>query len=376
VRSIDSIAHLLRGRSFAKVLGAYDYDMGLVFVGGQAAAAGAKVVVFSHNTPSFRILCDDWGDEILIHHNHYMTSFLDNVALASMAGALAKAGAADVALPPAELAAGLGRKFLAEQMFEIADSRMARVLFLENLIATDDAFRGLFALRDATPALAASSHLFTAMASDFLLHHELGHVVSGVDAFAPFMAEALAYGEKLPAYRQWLPRHQARFRDEAGADVFALTVVMKVYAELAAEPTLRSYLAFLIGAVVRMEVLYRMAADAHRANVDPAFDPGDVDLDYAMWHARLDVMSSYLDGVAFDAETVTPLAKDAFLPLDGEVLHALTGTEYAAPISPATRQVAEAISLGFEGQPGFGAVIEASRVTRQLDRRGPGTASA
>jgi Iap family predicted aminopeptidase len=39
----------------------------------------------SHNTPGFRILCDDWGDEILIHHNHYMTSFLDNLALVAMA---------------------------------------------------------------------------------------------------------------------------------------------------------------------------------------------------------------------------------------------------------------------------------------------------
>ena len=55
-------------------------------------------------------------------------------------------------------------------------------------------------------------------------------------------------------------------------------------------------------------------------------------------------MTQYVDGVQFSSETVVPLARDDFLPLGGEVLRALTGTEYAAPISDATRRVAEAVA--------------------------------
>ena len=210
MRSLESIEHLLDGRTFERVLGAYDYELRDFFRDG-SCELHKQVVVFSHNTPGYRILCDDWGDEILIHHNHYMTSFLDNLALVAMVPQVADEHGITIEHSTWDFCASLARKFFAEQMFEIANSHMARVVFLDNMIFFDRHFRPIFALRQADERLKKSTARFTAMASDFLLHHELGHVVSHMGGFDPFVKEALQYAETVPRYRDWSTARQRRF---------------------------------------------------------------------------------------------------------------------------------------------------------------------
>lgn len=160
------------------------------------------------------------------------------------------------------------------------------------------------------------------------------------------------------------------FLDEFAADLLGLTVVMKVYAELASEKTLREFIRFPIHAVTRMEVLYCVAADAHRQNVDSTYDCGDIDARFEEWSGRLAVMDQHATGVRFGADTVLPLDHDEHLSLaNDEVLQALTTTDFAQPLSEDLRRLAEAISFGFESGAGFKAVLDATRMTRVLERR-------
>ena len=360
--SIDTIAHLLGTRKFEKVLGVYDFNIAPALLG-----ECTKIRVLSHNTPRYRVLCEDWGGEYLLHHNHYMTSFLDNIALVTFATA------AGAGLKPArELYSALARRFFAEQLFVIKDTDMARVLFIETILEYDEHLRPVFDTRKSDARIESSSKLFTAMAADFLLHHELGHAVSNSPQFDLYKEAAFADIATLPAYKSWSDADQSRFRDEVAADLFSLTVIMTIYSRLASAFTIKSYIRLLLILVTRMQSLYESAAELYRINVDPSFDAGDTARTFTELAYREFIMANYVETLKFGEDTVVPLTADDFLALrySDDDLFALTSDNLTAPITNQSRRLAEAISRGFEPGAGFADVIAATRQNWVLERRG------
>lgn len=362
--AIESISHLIEGRSFDNILGAHEMVLDEVVRG-----LAKKVFVLVHNTPHSRILCEDWGHEMLVLHNSYMTSFLDNLALVALATAHPQHR---LGLKSAqELNCALAKKFFAEQMLAIRDSAMGRVLFLEAVIEHDQHLRSVFELRARDPKLAASSRLFTAMASDFLLHHELGHVVPVDDQFDTYVQRARDEAEAIPEYATWSSDRRARVREEIAADLFGLNIALGRYQKNASGTTLRQYLGFLAIVVTQLHVLYDLAAEAHRINVDPATDTGDIAERFSEWSHRQEIMFRYIEEMEFSEDTITPLDADDLLPLPlvrADIDVVTNEDMLVSKFSENSRRLAELVSAGFAEGSGFQQIVEGTRTTWVLDR--------
>jgi hypothetical protein len=368
VKKADRFEHLLRGRKYHRVLGTHPYNVHDIFINGRVTLT-KNVTVFNHNTPHSRVLSDDYGSEIVIHHNHYITSFLDNLACASFC----KSADLECCLRGkrnlSEIYAYFARKFVAEQMLETADSRMGRVVFLENLIAFEEDIRSILTLRSTDERLAASSNLFTSIASDFLLHHELGHVLKDDVSFTPFFEEGRNYISKTLAALGREAEVSGQFEEEVASDIFGLTVVLKVYSEIASAVTLRDYVRHLVHTIIRLETLYHIAEETHRINVIGLGRSEDIDTAFVHLLRRLNIMDDYVSGIEFGKSTVETLSTDSFIPImSGDEVNALSETNFSAPVSGSVRRVAEAISTGFEPGHTFSDVVESFRTTRTVMR--------
>lgn len=229
-----------------------------------------------------RILCEIWRDAVVVIHNSYLTSFMREVALFAAAF---EDGPEKIKWdgPPLELLfTAVGKKFVAEQMHAIAPSHLARVIFLESVIDYERHFRRVYALRDANRRLLTRADLFARLASDFFMHHELGHVAEVDPRFDRFiqptidacLAEWAAAGE--PTYPD-----QPLLRREARADIFALNCCFSIYGPDLTEATLRSYCTLLVQAVTALNVMHAAAHDLHRLNADPEHQAIDVNAEFS-----------------------------------------------------------------------------------------------
>lgn len=267
----------------------------------------------------------------------------------------------------------VGKKFVAEQMHALGPSHLARTLFLESVIDYERHFRRIYALRDADRRLLTRTELFTRLASDFFMHHELGHVAEVDPRFDRFirptidacLAEWAATGE--PTYPDEL-----LLRREARADIFALNCCFSIYGPDLTEATLRSFCTLLVQAVTALNVMYAAAHDLHRLNADPEHQAIDLDAEFSLWADRQAIMLRYLEDFIFDERTVVCAAVDTIGPVTvPDAIDALIRTDsILAYLSEDTRRVSELISSGFKERPdAFDVVISGSRVASVLKDR-------
>lgn len=365
---IQDIEHLLLNQKFQRILYIRHFDPSYISLFGNPIYSQKRIIVFNHNTPGHKTICDDWGDEALIHHNHYMISFLDNLALIALSRNLLSFNDMDIY----ELFASLGRKFIAEQMFEIGDSRMARVLFLENMIAYDHRLRPIFRLRNTELQVNASSDLFTSISSDFLLHHELGHLYHDQKGFDHYQKLAKTYLDTLPEYNVIQDANeQIIIIEESASDIFALEAVLHTYSSKASTDVLFSYLRFFIASLVRMDMLYAQAIEYHKQNVDANIRNPCSTQNQLCWAMRELTLAYYSNAYIneIQANTNLPCTSKSYICIDDySLLDSLAEVDYSEQISSETRILAEAISLGFENNTGFRAVIDSTRITRTVTR--------
>ncbi len=360
---LDSVSHLLDGRRLDNLLGVHEIEVNL------PAFECKKVFNIVHNTMDMRVICEDWGGEILIFDNGYITSFLDNIALAAMIGKLDLGNDHSKDIPI--LIKALTKKFLAEQILVIDNSQIGRVLFLETVIEFDKHLRDLFALKESISILKASSDRFTAMAADFIRNHELGHILSRQDPFLNYPERALQEAQRIPDWEKLAKDRQITILEEIVSDFFGINSVLVLYHKLMSGIHLKNYIKFLVICLIRMHVLYDLAADLHRTNVDPDYRIGDIDGRFIELQAREFVMVNYIEELEFGKETVIPLASDGFLTLDIEHSGVLdvACVNYSDAWNEPSRRIAELVSTGFEPDAGFRTIVEGTRSTRVLDRR-------
>jgi hypothetical protein len=365
VTGTDDIADLIDLSQYRNILGVSDFDLPAEFAGVRKG-----VFVFNHNTPRHRILGSDFGDRVVLFHNHYMTSFMDNIALVLLAkdreGLERSPGTPDTR----DILGAFARKFLAEQLYVLGDSMMARTLFIETLISFDDHKRAYFELRASDADLRHASNFFTSLASDFLLMHEVAHIVSGHDEFGARRDIGLEYLTDMDVFLGLSEKERFRLDEEVGADIAGLELTIRRYASSLSANDIKTYLRLVVELVTRMEVLYELAREVHRDNVDAGFDGGDMVSTMHMWQCRHLAMVRYIEDFPFGPRTVEPKASDQLLPLkwDQTAIDALTSGTLTAPFDTAARRVAETVARGFEPGAGFDAVINGTRQMRVLDR--------
>lgn len=145
---------------------------------------------------------------------------------------------------------------------------------------------------------------------------------------------------------------------------------MGIYASRMSGTSLKNYLTFLTIGVVRLHVLYDLAADAHRVNVDEYFDVGSIDDRFIEWRIREMVMVSYIDGFVFGPDTVVPLETDDLIHLDicESGLVGITEKDFSEKSDDTFRRLASLIASGFAPGAGFADVINGTRPVRVLNR--------
>lgn len=363
MKSIEFIEHLVNDRKFDNVLGVHEFETSHL-----PALVGRRVFQLIHNTPGHRILCEDWGEEILILDNSYMTSFLDNLALVGFAQCMA--GGRGFGRLASDLTRALAKKFFAEQLFVLGDSEIARVLFLETIMEYDHNLQQLFKCKNNDPRIKKSSDYFTACAADFLRNHEFGHIVSHDEQYIHYLDLARQEAGKFGEFSEQSINNRERIVQEIASDLFGINIVMGIYASRMSGASLRNYLTFLAIGVVRMHVLYDLAADTHRVNVDENFDVGNIDDRFVEWRIREMVMVSYIDGFVFGPNTVVPLEVDDLIHLDifESGLVGVTEKDFCEKSDDNFRRLASLIASGFAPDAGFNDVINGTRPVRVLNR--------
>jgi hypothetical protein len=262
-----------------------------------------------------RILCEIWSDAIVVIHNSYLTSFIREIALFSI---VFEAGADAIEWdgpPLTELFTAVGKKFVAEQMHAIAPSHLARILFLESVIDYERHFRRIYALRDAHRPLLDRANLLARLASDFFMHHELGHVAEVDQRFDRFIRPTIDAHLSNFTDEELRSLDEDLLRQEARADIFALNCCFSIYGPDLTETTLRSYCLLLIHAVTALNVMYAAGNDLHRINSDPAHQEVDIELAFSLWSHRQGIMLRYLDSFIFDERTIVCAAADEIGPV-------------------------------------------------------------
>lgn len=368
----EPVRRRLSSHSLQSIQGIHRFDASVAIRG-----LNVPVHVVSCYSDSSRVLCERWRDGILLLHNSYLTSFIQHVGLAALA---AQNFATEIAGHSArDMIYSLGKKLVAEQMHVLAPSRIARVLFLETVIAHEAGWRRLVELKAAHSRLDRSVTFLARLISDFLMHHELGHAAVVDQRFDQFTKAFVENHLSQADLGDFSEAEVAWLTEEATADVFSLNCCLARYAPTASGETLRSYLVFLARSVTVMNLLYAFAADMHRLNVDESFDGVNVGRELMAWAHRESVMVAYLEAFDFEPETVVAREDDDLLPLrfDDECFSALWhGQELIQPPSENVRLLAEVISQGFEMND-FAQVIAGFRAPWVLgaDDVPPGTAS-
>lgn len=322
------------------------------------------VYVVSCYSDRSRILCHRRKDGIILLLNSYLTSFLDNIALLSLVAANYPDNLGE-SLDAETLAHSFAKKLVSEQMYVIQPSRMARVLFLETMLAFEGHWRRLVELRTVEPCLRDSSLTYTRLASDFLLHHELGHVAAKDDRFCPFTNDVVeAYLAETPI-EEFSGDDRHWFSEEASADLFGLNCCIARYAPSLSEETLRTYLIYVARSVTAFNVLYLWAADLHRINVaDEVAPSSELSIELLHWAHREALMCRYLNGFEFGEERVICAVADQKLELkigNDQFAPFWSAATLHEPPDDSSRRLAEVIANGFDDGADFSSVISSVR---------------
>lgn len=302
---------------------------------------------------------------ILILHNSYLLSFVDNMGLAWLHHLHRQP------LTLAPFTTGLSRKFVAEQMYRLGPSSMSRVLFLETMLAHEPAWRKPIEARSADPALTQASHRLTAMTADFLLHHEIGHTATADTRY--HLLVRLPVEEALSSLDlSDLTEPQIRtLHEEVEADIFGIDCCFALYAPLMGEERIREYLTFVARATISLNMLYAFADDLQRRNVDPAHPCQPIEQTHQMLAIRELNMVEHIAAFAFGGETIPAGPADDLLAIGdaSELFEAImSGTGLVDAPSDDLRRAADVIDAGFAGGD-FDAVINGVRASWTLYRR-------
>ncbi|WP_316858001.1 hypothetical protein [uncultured Cohaesibacter sp.] len=360
---IEDLAHLVSGQEFHNL-----YRVSEITLEGVELETVRHIYQVMHNSKGHKYLVRDFGDVFVIFNNGYMTSFLTNLALNAMIAS--REINRDFGISNAKLARGLAKKFFAEQLFVHQDTRMARVLFLETLIEYDKYLREIIVFRTQLPELEHSTDTFSALATDFMHNHELGHVFSREKQFAAYMQEARKLLADQSEFATIYPDGNDMLEEEVAADIFGLNTVIGAYANRISGPRLKEYLVFLTIAVARMQVLYALADDSHALNQNPDHPQTELDAKLAVWQLREWAVMEFLRRYEFGEGSIIPVEKDDLLSLNIELsgIADISTSDLAEPENESSRMLAELIAQGFEENAGFDCVIEGTRGIRILHR--------
>ncbi|MGZ8284074.1 MAG: hypothetical protein ACXW27_00180 [Allosphingosinicella sp.] len=345
--------------ALGRILEIYDFDPGPAIRNVDRPVA--VVSCYSDRSRQLSIVFDSF---VLLVQNSYMLGFVHG---------LGGAWLYHCHRGPLDLDAfrtGFSKKLVGEQLYRRGPSEIARVLFLESVLAFERDWRIPVEARAVDEALRASSDALTRMTSHFMLHHELGHIATMDPRFHPFIRERvdlyLAHHDTsdVPAAAR------RALREEAEADLFGLSSCIAAFAPVVTEGRMREYLTFTARALTALNVLYAMADDLHRENVDSAF-PSDIDESFALWRHREYLMTAYIESFPFDSTTVECAATDELLPIpDASILfEGLTDSDsLVGPIDEDDRRFVRLVNFGFAEGGSFEDIVQGTRVQWVLER--------
>jgi hypothetical protein len=274
---------------------------------------------------------------------------------------------------PLDLAAfqtGFAKKLVGEQLYRRGPSEIARVLFLESVLAFERKWRVPVEARLNDEALRDSSNTLSRITSHFMLHHELGHIATLDARFHPFIRERVDLYFAHHDTSDVPPESRRALREEAEADLFGLSSCIAAFAPVMTEARLREYLTFTVRALTDLNVLYAMADDLHRANVDPNF-PSDIDESFALWRHRELLMTAYVESLPLDATTVTCAEVDTLLALPdaSSLFEGLVDNDrLVAAIDEDDRRFVRLVDFGLTHGGTFEEIIDGARVQWVLER--------
>ncbi len=359
VRSSRAFRAAVADPALGRILEIHEFDPGPAIEN-----VDRPVFVVSCYSERSRQIGTIFDDFVLLVQNSYVLGFVH---------ALADAWMHHHHRAPLELAAfktGFAKKFVGEQLYRRAPSEIGRVLFLESVLAFERVWRVPVEARAVDPVLKASVDTLSRITAHFMLHHELGHVATVDPRFHPFIRERVQVYLESGDISD-VPEHSRRaLKEEAEADLFGLSSCIAGFATVLSEPRLRAYLTFVARALTALNVLYVMADDLHRANVDSSF-PVDVEEAFALWRHRELLMTTYIDSLPLDATTVECLPDDGFLDLPdaSELFEGLLDDRALIhEIDPDQRRFVRVVDFGFAEGGSFDDVIQGTRVQWVLER--------
>ncbi|KCZ53202.1 hypothetical protein HY29_17460 [Hyphomonas beringensis] len=359
VRETRAFKAAIGNPALGTIMGIHDFDPSPAI-----DKVDRPVFVVSCYSDRTRQFCIEYRDFVLVIQNSYLLSFVDNIAVGALVAA------SDAKFDLLSYAGSLAKKFVAEQLYRLAPSSLARVLYLETVGQFEPHWRGPLLRRNEDETLKAASRAISQLTADFMLHHELGHVAAKDRRFYPFVRDVVEeyLADAAPAIEAALVR---ALMDEAEADLFALNCCIASYAADFGYEKLLEYLTFVARAVTAINVLYLFTDDIHHLNVDSTAPRPDMDRHMGLWAHREKIMCGYLESFSFGPDTVIAKASDSRLALPAltPLFHRITdGAQLTEPTSVDARRFAHVLDLGFQTGDGFEAVIGAVREPWVLSR--------
>lgn len=353
IRASRAFRSALSDPSLGRILDVHDFDPSPAI-----EKIDRPVVVVSCYSDRSRQIGTIFRDFVLLIQNSYMLGFVHDLAGAW----LHHHHREELDLIPFEQ--GFAKKFVGEQLYRRGPSAIARILFLESVLAFERTWRVPIEARETDRAMKQSVDSLSRIASHFMLHHELGHIAVADERFHPFIRERVAlYLDNHDTSDVPLHAREA-LREEAEADLFGISCSIAEFAPVLTEEHLRSYLTFAVRALTALNVLYGMADDLHRENVDATFEI-DVEEAFALWRHRELLMTAYIDSLPLDSTTVEAAPADDLLDLPdaGELFAGLLDPgKIVGAVSEDTRRFLHVVDLGFAEGGSFDDVIQRTRV--------------
>ncbi len=307
-------------------------------------------------------------NSIVVIHNTHIVSLFYNIALFKMAFMYYPKESSLSGKQFAELAKSLGKVFVSERIYHLKNCHMARTLLLEASINYEGAHRVLFELSENTPILKNSSLMFARIASDFTLHHEIGHNSQVDERFSQFVDEAI--NEYLCEIELTDDLNIAHLKYEMYADIFSINCCIARYSTKLSETNLREYLKFIISMFSTVNALYLFAEDTYRINVDNSYKSFlDINKNLLSLSHRESLMFSYVSSFVFDKKFVECVEFDNLLNIgnDEVISSIMIDTEfYVREHSESSRRISELISRAFDSNQGFDYFINNSKTQRNL----------
>jgi len=308
------------------------------------------------------------NNNIIVVHNTHIVSLFYNIALFKMAFKHYHEKSLMSGKKYEELVKSLSKVFVAERIYHLQNSHMSRTLLLESSIIYENAHRVIFSLSENMPLLKSSSLMLARVASDFTLHHEIGHNSQVDKRYSQFVDESIE--EYLSEYCLDDDINIPHLKYEMYADIFAINCCIARYSSKLTETNLREYIKFIISMFSSVNSLYLFAEDIHRINVDNNYQSFlNIKKNLLILAHRESLMYSYISAFVFDREFVECVESDEFLDIgagDG-ISSILTDTDfYTREYSESSRRISELISRAFDSSEGFEYFINNSKTKRNL----------